>query len=816
MKNIRKAPLMATAALAASWGAGPAAAQDQVQSPTGPEAEAESPAIQDIIVTARKTEERLNDAPVAVTAFTAEVLEDRNLRDLNDIASFTPGLSFSQAFGRSTDRPVIRGLSNVLAGVQFGVESGASIFVDGALFRGDIQTLNFDALERIEVIKGPQSALYGRNTYAGAINFITKTPGNKFRGQVKGRLAENEEYEITAGLDIPIAPDLLAVRVDGRYFTYGGEYRNQLTGKKVGSEESSSIAGTLYATPDENVTIRARLQYSKDDDGPIAFFLQPASENNCRPGFRSAAFRRGGTLTSTNANQYFCGVIRPRPELVQLNTDRLADGTPDGTAFDGVEVDRWFATINADWDINGSGVILNGIGSYRDEKLLFGSDSDFSNANIFFGNPATTEPLFANTTRSDIEDYSIEARLTTPQDLPLRGLIGFYTYDFTDIGRDLTFNAPRAGEPYGTAGSDRPTVDNSAVFMRVEGDILPNLTVGAEGRIFTETKRLIEFGARGVRSEQPEFRTDGVDPRFTIDWKPTPETLLYAIYAEGTKPGGLNGGAGTSIGRPAYGDENLKGGEIGLKQGLFRNRVQVNLSAYYNDVSNVQLTTSVPNPSGVGALTSVVTNQGNAEVKGLEVEIQAAPLRQLNLSATYAYIDAKFTAGCDDFEYVLNSGGFRISDSENPTPAEAPLCSIEGKRLPLGSPHQASVSADWKDALTPDLDYMINVNASYEASKFIQVHNLAETGDTVLVNAKVGIGGERWEVSLFGRNLTNEDSIPLATRWFDLRYGFAPRVGGPGGIPPAVIGRADTGLPRAFFTALRKGRSFGVEAKFKF
>jgi iron complex outermembrane recepter protein len=805
----RKAVLLAASAF--SLLSAPAVAQ------TGDAAAQAEPdtGLEEIVVTARKTEELLSDAPVAVTAFTAETLDDQNIRDLNDLSQFTPGLSFSQAFGRNTDRPVIRGNSNVLAGVQFGVESGTAVFVDGALFRGDIQTLNFDSLERVEVVKGPQSALYGRNTYAGAINFITRTPGNDFGGQVRARAAEFDEYEATGSLDVPLIPDRLAARIDARYFEYGGEYENTLTGKKVGTEESMSIAGTLYFTPNDNVDLRLRVQYSEDDDGPLALFLQPADANNCRPGFRSPAFRVGGTRVSTNQNQYFCGEIKARPDLVALNTDALPNGTGDGTAFDGVEVDRLFATANLDWDLGGSGWVVTAIGAFRDETEYFGTDSDHSDAFVRFG-PPTAEPLFANTSRDDEKDYSIELRVASPEDAPIRGLAGVYYYDFENDGRDITFASGKAGVAPGGPGTDRSTLENFSVFGRVEADLLENLTIGVEGRYLDETKSLLERSATGT-AVFPDYKTDDFIPRVTIDYEPSEDTLLYAIYAEGNKPGGLNGSAGAQINRPFYLDETSKGGEVGIKQSLLDNRLRVNLALYYNEISNQQLTTSVPNPGGAGALTSVATNQGNSEIKGFELEVQARPARELTFSLGYAYNDAKFTSGCDDFQYTLNTGGLRPTfDTENPNDAQLALCTIKGKRLPLGSKHQISGSLDWEDDLSTQLQYFANLNWSFESSKFVQVHNLAETGATFLVGARAGIGGENWELALFGRNLFDDDTIPLATRWFDLRHGFAPRVGGPAGIPPALVSQADTGLPRAFFAALRKSRTFGVEAKFRF
>ena len=581
--------------------------------------------LEEIVVTARKTEETLNDAPVAVSAFDTEALQQREIRDVNALAQFTPGLSFSQAFGRTGDRPVIRGLSNVLAGVQFGVESGVSVFLDGALFRGDIQTINFDAIERVEIVKGPQSAIYGRNTYAGAINIITKTPGNNFEGFAKARVAEHDEYEITGGIDIPVLPDFLSLRLDGRYFEYGGEYTNTLTDEIIGEEQSYGGSVTAYATPTNDISLRLRAQYTEDRDGPTPFFLTGAAANNCRPGFRSPRFRAGGTLVSNNPNQYFCGTIQPQPELIALNTDPLPDGTPDGTAFDGVAIDRLFISSGLDWNIGGSGWSLSAIGAYRDETQKFGSDSDFSSAYIVFGPPGVVEPLFANTDIEEFEDYSAELRLSTPEDLPVRALAGVYYYDFEERGRDITFASGPDGEEFGSVGpgNDRSTIENKAVFGRVEGDVTDTITLGVEGRYFRENKTLTEFNVPGGTT-YPEFETDDFTPRVTIDWEPTEATLVYAIFAEGNKPGGINGASGVQAGSPTFEDELLTGGEIGLKQTLLDRTLQLNLSAYYNDITNVQLTTSIPDVTGTTAVTSIATNQGNAEVFGVEAEAQIA------------------------------------------------------------------------------------------------------------------------------------------------------------------------------------------------
>ena len=824
MKRLTYCALMAATMLT------PGVAMAQDQDTAADEMEA-SDGVPEILVTARKTEESINDAPAAITAFSGEMLQERGLNDISDIGAQTPGLSFSQAFGRDTDRPVIRGLGNVLAGVQFGVESGVAIFIDGALFRGDVQGLNFDSLERVEIVKGSQSALYGRNTYSGAINFITKTPGDEFSGTLRARIAEYDEYMVSGSIDVPIAPGLIAARIDGRYYEYGGQYRNSLTGKLVGQEKSTNVAATLYVTPGDNFRWRTRVAYEEQDDGTPALFLQGAGDNNCKPGFRSAAYRTSSfvfpywpvTRTSTNTNQYFCGVIKPG--TVALNNEPvsvafrptanapLGTAVLDGTALDGYYKQRWFASSGFEADLGDSGWTAAGIVAYRNELSRTGTDSDHSDAFVYFNtrfgappNPLVDEPAFANTHRSRSEDISVDLRIATPEDRAIRALAGVYFYDFSIKDREVNFSNVPDGFPYGGPGTYEETIENFSAYGRVEFDPTDTLTIGVEGRYLVEQKKRTEFGATGAVRYEGDLEKDFV-PRVTVDWQPSPDTLVYAIYTEGNKPGGTNASAGASIGRESYASETLKGGELGFKQTLLDGKVQFNAAAFYNEVNNVQLTTALP--VGGGALTSVATNQGDAEVKGFEVELTARPVQAITVSAGLAYTDAKFTSGCDDFEYTLNAGGLKISDALNPTAAEAPLCSIAGKRLPLGSPWQANGAIDFRQPVGGNSEIFANVNGSYEASKYVQVHNLAETGDTFLLNARVGLQFGAFEIAAFGRNLTDEDTIPLATRWFDLRYGIGTR-----GIPTGT--NADTSFPRAFFGALRKGRTFGAEASFKF
>jgi outer membrane receptor protein involved in Fe transport len=818
--------------------------------------------LEEIIVTARKTEEALMSAPVAVSAFTASTIEEKGLTNINDIAQFTPGLSFSQAFGRTTDRPVIRGQSNVLAGVQFGVESGAAYFVDGVYFPGDIQGIDLNSLERVEVIRGPQSALYGRNTYSGAINFITRQPTEDLEARVRAVAAQYGEQDYSFSVGSSFFDDKFGAKLFARSFSYDGEYKNTLTGRKVGSESTKSLGLSLNWQPIDDLEFLANGFYREDDDGPLALFLQPSSMNNCKPGYRSPAYR--SVAPGSNPNQYFCGVVKPG--TVALNTDPIAaTGGRDGTAFDGVETDEYFGTLRADWNIAGSGWMVTSLSGYRDYENRFGTDSDHSNAFVLtpnfnpatgapaipaIGAPNEKEPLFANTNRNDIRSLSTELRIASPQDRRLRGLAGYYYYDYEDDGSDLTFASPVNG-----IADYTETVKDEAFFGLVAFDFTDSLTLTAEVRYSEETKERQEYCSTapstgdynpwtnsctnrsatitptnplyynrplGTVLYDQEAKFDSTTPRVTLDWQITDSTMVYAVYAQGAKPGGLNGIAGVTANVPTYDQEESDNYELGTKLSLFDNRMRLGAAVFFTQATDVQFTQALVNPGTQGAVTSIATNQGEGEIMGIELDLQAAITEALTLSASYSFTDTEITKGCDDFQHVLNTGGIVY----NPADGTVAACDISGNRYPLAPEETASLAFNYDAPLAVGngLSLVSNFSMSYEGSKYVQVHNLAETGNTTLVNLRIGVRSDNgWSIIAFGRNLTDNDTIPMATRWFDLRTGSARICSStvttnciPASPTPGRPGGGDVGSPRAFFGALRKGRTFGVEFTYDF
>lgn len=815
---------LVAAVLAALGGASLAFAQ--TEGDDDGDAETQSTRVIDrIMVTARRQEETLQDTPVAISAFGSEDIAKQGLNNIDDLARFAPGLSFSQTFGRSGDRPVMRGQSNVLAGVQFGVESGTAYFIDGIYFNGDIQSIDFSSLERVEVIRGPQSALYGRNSYAGAINFITRAPTNELNGNAKVSVARHDEREFVGSISGPLIEDRLYFRLGARYFEYGGEHVNTLTGKKMGSEETRGLNGALVWDSGSNFQARLNFAYKEDNDGPLALFLHPSTFNNCAPGFRSANFRRaffppirgGGPIVSNNNFQYFCGAIQAFPELVQANTEALADGTPDGTAFDGIFSEEFFTGLNLNWTLNNGWTVSSQTG-WRDETRRFGSDSDFTDAFVVFIPPGVpvppgTAPLFMNTSTSEIKEWSQELRIASPTDRSLRYLAGVFIYDYEKEQRSLTFASPRKGNPFGNIDD----ISNRAVFGLISYDINDQLTFTGEIRYQKEEKARTDLNPQTgavVFAGKESFAA--TTPRLTLDYQFNSDRMAYFTYARGAKPGGLNGSVGVPIGFPTYAQETSNNLELGLKSVGWDGRLVVNTALFFIDAKDVQLTTALPSSDG-SAITSVATNQGSAETFGVELEVRALLNDRLTLIGSYALADSKFTKGCDDFEYTLNTGGRLIAPG-----TESPECSIKGNQLPLGSKTSASLGLDFRLPMSGGLEFFAFPTLSYESKKYIQVHNLAWVPSTTLLNLRAGIRSNNgWELAAFARNLLDEDSPTLATRWFDLRHGFNAF-----GIPPeqTVAGGCninsgqcvDVGLPRAFFTSLRKGTTFGLELRYSF
>lgn len=324
--------LAIVASFAAALAAGNAAAQES-EAAAKPNLSTE-----EIVVTARKRQESLQDVPLSVTAFTAEKLQQVGAFDNEDVALLTPNFNTNRQVGRRLDRPTIRGQS----APSTGAAPNASYFVDGVFVSGSVQTLTLGPVERVEILRGPQSAQFGRATFSGAINYVTKRPTNEFSAETKLNAASHDSATVSGWASGPLVRDSLYAFGSVSYDTYGGEYRNSLKfaqaprsegaifdapvrgdNSKLGGTETKDIALKLLWTPSDTTDVTFKASLNKGDDDHYAQILQEIGELNCYLPTQGGANGSPDTIDNTGEIWYstspgsFCGKLDP--DKVQYN-----------------------------------------------------------------------------------------------------------------------------------------------------------------------------------------------------------------------------------------------------------------------------------------------------------------------------------------------------------------------------------------------------------------------------------------------------------------------------------------------------------------
>lgn len=778
--------------------------------------------LEEVVVTARKQSENLQSVPVAITAVSAETIKDLGIKDLADISKITAGLIFDNEFSRAGSRPVIRGQGNIQG------SSGVSYFIDGVYISGSIAAYDLNDVERIEVIKGPQSALYGRNTYSGAINLITKSPGNEPSGDVKIEVAEDDQFEVAGTLRGPLVDGKVAGGITARYYTMGGAFLNTFDNTPIGEQESRSVSGVLQFTPTDNLDIRLRGYYSELEDGQPPIFATDPDDNNC--------FFDNGSLYAGNG-RYYCGVIKPLP----INSDWRVQA-PDATQTN----DDLQTSLNIRWEINDNWTLASVTG-YNDSEETFITEADYGptafQSAIFFGIPIVAGPppwtywasgsmidfTFASNIKT--EDLSQELRFEFDGDR-VDFMIGGYYFDQEVTNRDVRELPPGAqsiadanyaarlqafcavrptcavaiGWPVPPTGPFTSTIvvprnvtsfdiKNTALFGLISFKLTDAVNLTAEARYQEEEIEqsviLQNLGSDPNPADPVEAKEtyDSFLPRVTVDWQLNDRSMLYALYAEGTKPGGFNSAIAIQAGLPSYDEEDVESIELGSKNVFADGQVVLNVALYYNQITGYQLTQNARNETG--NTTSAIINAGDADVQGGEIEISYRPAAVEGLAFTlnYAYNDSEFTKGTDEnqglLEDVADDG---LNNCSTGKEVEELACSstnmkygsIVGHQIPRSAKHQAYAGVELRRPLAigdGSWDYVVGADYSYESSKYAQVMNLAETGDTNLLNARFGIVSDSLSVTLWGKNLTGEDSVPNILRYADgasdLRRNFA-------------------------------------------
>ena len=736
---------------------------------------------EEILVTARKREENLRDIPVAVSAMTAETIARAGISDVQDLALISPGLSYREGFGRATgdanNRPSIRGMSSILG------NPNAAFFVDGVYVDGPIAAYSMENLERVEVIRGPQAATFGRGTFAGAVNFITRRPDDSYDGRFKVEFGDHDYSEITGYVSGPLIEGVLSGELNARFYDRGEDpgYKNLAPGgDKIGEEETQAIGAKLLWTPNENVEIYFNLNWSEDTDGTFAYGNWNGGDNSTLAEVNSNSSNTSNCFgptfafsifTANRSRGYYCGEIRT-PGAFWDSTGGL----------DGVNRETITANIVADFDI----------GEYTLTSVTGLTHYDFQNAF-----PAIYEGSSVSWGISDDnETFSQELRLTSPQDQPVRWTVGAYLYD-QEAGTDFdgSFN-PETTSPDEvslTPTFDDSTVENRAFFGGIDWDVSDVLTLSAEVRYQTEDIKLAGRDAAGNQrfDGNPTIDFSATLPRIAFTWKASDTINIYGSIAEGNNPGDFNSAyyntrfveAERDVfvdSRGSYDESEVTTIELGMK-GLFADgRVSLNAALYSSQWDKQALTNSdaLSNVSGPIAQSTVayITNAGESEVEGIELELMAKPTENWDITLSYALAQSEFKDYIDenwrdlqDTNGIYTGNDFmgnQIVDTDDPDGQ------VKGNKLPQTPENMINVSSTWRFPLEGDAETFLRLDYSHESKRYVQAANLAWIGPSYNLNARFGYQTDNWELSLWAKNLTDDRTPEVVTRLLDFRQGL--------------------------------------------
>ena len=673
-----------------------------------------------VIVTAQRREQVITDVPISISVIDNNLLQGRGAAELSEIQGVVPGVYFSGDTNYGTAPIAIRGTGG--SGTTFGDEPVA-VYVDD-VYLG--RSAGFAAselldIEAVEVVRGPQGTLQGRNATAGAVILRTADPTRTPRGYIRATAADPAEYRLEAAVSGPLSQHIsgrLAIGVSDEE----GWADNLAGGGKLGGSETLQARGIVLIEPDDAWSIRLSADWSRSKSNP-------------------ATARFATTPPIPPAPAPFI----PTPQiplsaaaLQALEDGRFAINDPNTTEIEGGGL-----TAQVTW--SGPVFDLVSVSAYRESSIQGAQDSD-----------STGQRFGRNTGVFNFHQASQEVRLQSNGDGPLQWTTGVYLFDERQEMNPFIIYNFLAGPPnplgaQGRAGTraEFNTFQDTrswAAFADGRYEFLPRTGFTAGVRYTYEEKdftvsRAVFFDLTNTPLPFPTStivpkRTrewDDVSYRFVLDHELTNGALLYVKYSKGFKSGGFNA-FGTE---PAFEPETLTSLEVGAKGEFLNRRLFVSSAAYFNKYDDLQIRAGVP-AGGVA-----VTNAASSEIKGFEVEGQYRSRTGLRLTGSIAYTDAVFT----DFPLARN-----ILD----LPAQA-----TGNRLPRAPELQYFVSAAQRFDVGV---YAVTAEASYRWRDEVFFYQTDQDlpnfrGDSLgELDARLQFAPElaNWRLSLFGRNLTNE------------------------------------------------------------
>lgn len=626
--------ILGTAAVAAALSLQPAHAQEAPG-----EIRAQENQLGEIVVLARKREERLQDVPIAVTALSGDALTNQSVQSFRDLQEQTPSLSINPVSGdRNSTAISLRGQTQT--DVLLTVDPAVGIYLDGVNISKTISTemSNLVDVDRVEILKGPQGTLFGRNTTGGAVNIFYKQPTDRFEGKL---ILRTDEYSRAGGalvLNVPLA-DTLAMRVVGQYDRRDGYGINRFDGRDVGGDlDGGNLRGALRWAPTEDIEVVVRGDYNKSDTSTLPWHVVGVRDPSAMLSIIGA---QGGTVES---------ILAQSSDYRDINHNARSRS----------RIESWGTSATVSIRLSDT-VDFKSITSWRELDRLTSHDLDGTTYNLIHVRQPTHQEVF--TQEAQLSGVAVDDRLDW-----IVG--GFYSRETgTDGTRTVNFNATTNVDGLTTNVTDG-SVRNSSIagFAQATFRLTDRFSLTGGLRYTKDTKVLVSrnhvdrpegtflrcnlpvaiVGAATTAEACVADLKDSYDDlsyMVTADYKPRDGMLVYLRTARGFKAGGFNlrGGADPATFQP-FRPETVTDYEIGLKSDWFDRRLRVNLAGYiskYDDIQRTVIVGSTLPPPAPPTLT-VVRNAAKGTIKGVEAEVTAVPLDGLTLRGAMGYVHARY------------------------------------------------------------------------------------------------------------------------------------------------------------------------------
>lgn len=721
------AALKLSLALALPLCALPVFAADLSTAPSGAEQAPETATLQAVTVTATRREEPLQQVPVAVTVLDGEQLERDNRNGVASIAQQVPALNFRTGASNKDTSLFMRGVGTI--STSPGVEPTVATVVDGVVYaRPGQATLDLLDLERIEVLRGPQGTLFGKNASAGVLNIVSKAPSSETHGYIDQSYYSGNESRTRFGIGGSLIPDTLKASVTTLFGTYDGNVHNKANGQEVNGYNHKGARGKLEFTPNEDVklTVIGDYMQSHDDtpNGVISQSLTPAFANALSP------------VRASNDNRDLVSDYRS-------HVDDINKG------------------LSAQLDWNLGDYTLTSITAWRGWHNTQWQDGDRL-ANISAAFPAT-----ADKGDLDFNQYSQELRLASPKGQFLEYVGGlYYMHGKDDETYRRTLITPTATN---TGVADYSTTSDSyAVF----GESTLNFTSafrGIAGLRWTHDDleydhRRVSTSATTVSGIQPGTSSsgsvdeDGWSGRLGVQYDLSDSVMAYLTYSRGYKGPAYNvffnmQPRDTGALKP----ETSNNWELGIKATTWNHRLTTNVAVFHSEYSNYQANFF---DSVAGQVVTRLINAGSVSTEGVEADYALQATRNLKFSGAIAYTKA------------------RIDQFSCPAGAAA-SCDVNGKTLPYAPDWKSYVRADYTIPLDNGLDIELGTDYSWQSEVQYDISQNPDTrqGAYGLWNASAAVAdySNGWRVAVLAKNLTDRSYSPLLASGTGYIYRAVPR-----------------------------------------